>query len=118
MWAIDRRDFALARQLIRDGASVVEADANGQTPLHRLCHQERWYIAKDRHEDVDDLLLELLAAGADVNAADHFGNTPLHNAVTYQTTLLAEVLIAAGADIMRRNVVGETPLTVAAWRSD
>lgn len=87
---------AVARLLLSKGASPVQADEAGTTPLHHAPAA---------------LVSELLAAGASVSARDHAGRTPLFSGGSVQRT---EQLLRAGADINARDYQGNTAFDVVA----
>ncbi|MGP0067523.1 MAG: ankyrin repeat domain-containing protein [Isosphaeraceae bacterium] len=97
--------------LLQCGASVLETDKNGVTPLHRAVRFRNVAAAR-----------ELIAQGADVNVVDRrTESTPLHRAVTSTgapatagksglAIELAKLLLSNGADPRIKNKNGKTPL--------
>eukprot|EP01064_Diplonema_japonicum_P035072 TRINITY_DN7486_c0_g1_i1.p1 TRINITY_DN7486_c0_g1~~TRINITY_DN7486_c0_g1_i1.p1 ORF type:complete len:507 (+),score=87.33 TRINITY_DN7486_c0_g1_i1:601-2121(+) len=83
--------------LLRYGADINAADAEGNTVLH-LCRS------------VGDCTF-FLEKGADPNAKDKRGNTPLHLSCEIGAhVMLVPLLVQNGADVNSRNLNGETPL--------
>jgi ankyrin repeat protein len=97
------QDKAALRTLLKQGADVNAARADGATALLWAAH---W---NDR-EAVD----LLLGAGAKVNAADDHGVTPLDEAAENASLPLVERLFKAGADPNAAEISGLTPLMIAA----
>ena len=96
------------RALIKMGANVRYASAEGLTALHvAVC-------GPDEQAALESTRL-LLAAGADVGAADVRGRTPLH---LVEHAPCAEALLDAGAVLGTRDAEGRTPLLCAALRFD
>lgn len=96
-------DYASASELVRRGADVRTAEANGTTALH-------WAV----HYGNRELASQLLQAGADVNAANAYGSTPIMEAAVLADHDLMQLLLQAGADVNTRNPDGQTPLMVVA----
>jgi ankyrin repeat protein len=91
------------RALLKQGASVNLADADGTTALH-------W--ASDRDDAVSAALL--IRAGAKVNAVNDLGATPLWTASLNGSAAMVRTLLDAGANPNLALLLGETPLMVAA----
>jgi ankyrin repeat protein len=96
-------DREAVRALLKQGASVNQADADGTTALH-------WASYRD---DVESAGL-LLRAGAKVNAANDLGATPLWTASLNGSAAMVRTLLDAGANPNLALVLGETPVMVAA----
>lgn len=94
---------AAALALVREGADVRAAEADGTTALH-------WAASFADAE----LARALLAAGADASAANRYGMTPLQAAAVNADAQLLEALIAAGANPNAVLPEGETVLMTAA----
>lgn len=94
-------DAALA--LVRRGADVHAAEADGTTALH-------WAAAAGDAT----LVAALLEAGADPNKANRYGFTPLHAAADGGYAEAVTSLLAAGADARAVLPEGETVLMTAA----
>ncbi len=90
------------RALLRQGADVNAAQADGATALHWAAH---W----DNGEFVD----LLIRAGAALNAENDHGATPLWLACVNGSASIIERLLAAGADPNARLASRETPLMTA-----
>jgi TonB family protein len=102
MRAAGQTQTAKVKRLLRDGASVFDADANGWTVL--------MYAAAGN--DMDSLQM-LHSAGADPNQSSFFGNTPLMVAAArgnYED--FSESLLRAGADLNAQNAAGTTTLMI------
>jgi cytohesin len=100
---------AIAKALLRKGASRTARDNMHRTPLHEACQ-------------VGHLFLLALLVGRpgrykltpdEVNAADVTGCTPLHYAALNCHIQCCGVLIAAGARLDVRSADGKTPLKLA-----
>ena len=90
------------RALLKQGASVNAADADGTTALH-------WASYRDDLESAD----LLIRAGAKVNAANDLGATPLWTASLNGSAAMVRRLLQAGADPNLALLLGETPVMVA-----
>ena len=101
--AVRAADVAAVGALLRDGADVNAAEADGMTPLH--------WAAQFDNLDAADLLIR---AGAQVSAATRYGFTPLLLACTNGSTAFVERLLGAGADPDSARPGGETALMTAA----
>ena len=95
-------DVEALRELVRDGADVGAAQADGTTALHWAAHRDAVEAVK--------LLVE---AGADVNAANDLGATALWLASENGSAPVVELLLREGADPNLSLLEGETPLMVA-----
>lgn len=96
-------DREAVRALLKQGAGVNQADADGTTALH-------WASYRD---DVESAGL-LLRAGAKVNAANDLGATPLWTASLNGSAAMVRTLLDAGANPNLALLLGETPVMVAA----
>ena len=101
--AAQRGDKDAVTDMLKDGAQVTAATADGATALH-------WAV---QHGDTE-LALLLLASGADAGAANEYGVTPLHLACTNRDSTMVEGLLAAGADPDAAKWGGETALMTCA----
>ena len=102
----------LLKLLGSGGGNINEADAEGNTPLHRT--------AQDL---VPDRAASLIAGGADINATNHQGRTPLHKCAERiwaldmnedGTNEPFQLLIKSGANVNAQDNYGMTPLHVLA----
>ena len=108
--------LAVVAALIKAGADINEADADGLTPLMLL----------PEYSHIKELIPVLLKAGAKVNAKDAKGMTPLMHLAAVRTSdanASSEFagyltpLIKAGADVNARDNTGMTALLWAARSS-
>lgn len=101
--AVEKRDNAAVKRLLKDSADVNAAQPDGMTAL-------LWSAAND------DLVTAraLLAAGADPKRANRYGVTPLLLACQNGNGELVQALLAAGAEANQASPGGETPLLAAA----
>ena len=95
-------DAAALRALIRQGADVNAAAADGTTALH-------WASYRDNLDMAD----ELIRAGAKVDAANDLGATPLWTASMNGSAAMVKRLLQAGAHPNLTLLLGETPLMIA-----
>lgn len=105
--AARQKDHATALTLIKDGADVNAAAADGSTALH-------WAVI---HNDVE-LVNRLLKARAKVDVTNDYGASPLSEAAVLGNTAVLASLIKAGADVNTPNAYGQTPLMVVARTSN
>jgi len=99
----------LLKLLQGGGGSLNVADADGNTPLHRLAHGPN-------SGQAEAVLASLIASGADVNARNKRGRTPLHE--TAQPDYIREnwmkMLLDAHANANAQDTNGYTPLHLVA----
>jgi ankyrin repeat protein len=93
--------------LLRAGARLDVADANGQTPLT--------YSVKPPARM--ECLEALLAAGAEVNAHDRWGSTALMQAAAGRNREAVRRLLAANADVNARAADDSTALMYAIYQA-
>ena len=91
------------RALLKQGANVNAAQADGTTALHWASYRDDMEIA--------DLLIK---AGAKVNAANDLGATPLWSACQNGSSAMVKRLLQAGANPNAALLLGETVLMAAA----
>ncbi|MCL2764345.1 MAG: ankyrin repeat domain-containing protein [Treponema sp.] len=121
--------------IVRNGISVEDVNATGQTPLFMAVITDspptiRALVDNNANINVRDtqgssLLhsavrwnainssLLLLSLGIDINVFSLNGNTPLHDAVILGMSDIESLLISAGADLEVRNIDGNTPFMEA-----
>src|SRR5262245_57884744 len=100
---IQAGDRKAALQMIRAGADVNAAQADGSTPLH-------WAVYR---VDVE-LIEQLLARRARASVVNRYGSSPLAEAVKVADTRIVEMLLKAGANVDAGNEDDQTPLMLAA----
>jgi ankyrin repeat protein len=104
--AAEAMEPALVTLLLDHGATVADADANGETALHRIADL-RGGPGKAAAA-VANLLLD---RGAAVDARNWDDVTPLHQAVRARNVVVVDVLLRRGADVNARDKNrGSTPL--------
>jgi ankyrin repeat protein len=96
-------DRMRALSVLREGADVAAAEADGTTALH-------WAV---RFNDLE-LADRLLAAGADATATNRYGVSPLYLAALNGSADMIERLLEAGADANEAGNEGETVLMTVA----
>jgi ankyrin repeat protein len=101
--AAAQQDWRAVHALVKAGAEVNAAQADGATALLWTAHWNEWSTA--------DLLI---GAHANVNAANDHGVTPLALACENGSVPMAEKLLKAGADVNAAQTNGVTPLMTAA----
>ena len=107
--AVQNRDLATARTLLKQQALLKQAGVNaaqpdGTTALHWAAH---W-------NDTDGVAL-LLSAGANAKAINRYGATPLSEAAALGNAPIIDQLLKAGADPNTRTTAdGETVLMTSA----
>lgn len=101
--AAHQNNLSKIETLIRDGASVNEANRYGVTPLSLACQNGNGKMVE-----------QLLKAGADVNLALPGDESPLHTASRTGKLDCVKLLVAAGARIDTREHREQTPLMWAA----
>jgi len=104
--AVEALQPELVALLLDNGATVSDADPNGETPLHRLAD-----IRQAPQAPAGKMAILLLDRGADPNARNWDDVTPLHQAVRARNLAVVEILLARGADPNARDKLrGSTPL--------
>ena len=101
--AAEKQDRTQIAVLLKQGADVNAAQADGMTALH-------WAVY---HDDLPTTTL-LLKAGANAQAANRYAVTPLSLACINGNTEIVELLLKAGADPNTIRRGGETALMTAA----
>lgn len=88
------------------GAKVNQANANGETPLHKA--------VLNASNTVREAILEhLIANGADVNSITSRGLSPLHFAIEMRRDEVVKALLIGGADVNIADKNKNTPLSIA-----
>lgn len=101
--AAEKMDRTKIADLLKQGADVNAAQADGMTALHWAAY----------HDDPQTTTL-LIKAGANAKAANRYGVTPLSLACTNGNAEIVEMLLKAGADPNTTLTSDETPLMTAA----
>jgi ankyrin repeat protein len=101
--AAKQADWEAVRELLQQGADVMDAQGDGTTALHWASY---W--------DAGDIADPLIRAGADVNATNDLGVTPLWTACEQGSAVMVRRLLQAGADPDAALPSGETLIMTAA----
>jgi ankyrin repeat protein len=101
--AAEKRDKTAVSALLKSGADVNAAQADGTTALHWATY----------HDDAE-MVASLVKAGANVKAVNRFGMTPLVEACINGDAAVVKLLLEAGADANTTMKGGETVLMLAA----
>jgi ankyrin repeat protein len=101
--AVEHRNSAAIRALLKQKAHVNASQPDGMTALH-------WAVY---HDDLEVVKL-LLSVGADPKSANRYQVTPLSLACINGNTQIVELLLEAGADANTELPGGETVLMTAA----
>jgi len=134
--AVRAKAVEIVKLLLERGASVVEKNHLGQTPLHVACfvqsipcvellstsapnvnavdreHRTPLHFAVMSTDSSAELVQLLLKRGAMVNAIDRTGFTPLHIAALNEQSRCVDALIWAGADISATTCTGLSALNI------
>jgi ankyrin repeat protein len=97
----------VALDMIRSGADVNEAQADGTRPIH-------WAVYRVDYELMD----ELIARNAQVDVINELGSTPLAEAVKLRDPEMVRMLLAAGSGTEGANQDGQTALMLAIRSGD
>jgi ankyrin repeat protein len=100
--AAKNKDRGGLTKLLKQGAAVNSAEADGSSALH-------WAV----HWDDPEMVVELLHAGARVNVTTDLGITPLFLACVNGDTAMVEGLLNRGANPNINSQSGESPLMAA-----
>jgi ankyrin repeat protein len=106
--AIEKKDTALFRESILNGAGSNITGANGGNIFH---------IMNDNLAN-EKLISLLKSNGISINQTDNYGNTPLLMAIMSREREYARSLINQGADLNNKNKVELSPLHIAAFLND
>ncbi len=101
--AIDRREVARVRELLRAGAAVDSADGSGRTPLMLAARAGS-----------PELVRLMLASRAQIDAVDTAGWTALMYAAVNGNRGIVDDLLGAGANARARDSLGKTAEDLAA----
>lgn len=101
--AAHRDDLARVEALLKEGASIDEANRYGVTPLSLACQNGNSKMVK-----------QMLEAGADANLALPGDESPLHTACRTGKLESVKLLVNAGAKINARELQKQTPMMWAA----
>ena len=105
MVAIHSQNLDAVQFILENGGGVNDADAFGNTPLHKVVVVGNIPI-----------LQTLLEHGANKNAQNQNGTTPLISAAKNQLGTVLRILLTHGASVEVTDHGGYTALCYAAWR--
>jgi uncharacterized protein len=91
-----------ARDRIRAGANVNEAQPDGTRPIHWAVHRVDY-----------ELIAALIARKANLKVRNEFGSTPIAQAAELADTRMVKMLLDAGAEPEGANPDGQTALMLA-----
>ena len=98
-WQFSRESKKVVKLLTDNDCSVNICDADGQTPLHRVC--------KEGYADITELFLK---RNININHCDKLMKTPLILAVERRHTGVVKLLVEYKCDINICDANGQTPL--------
>ncbi|HZS71390.1 MAG TPA: ankyrin repeat domain-containing protein [Candidatus Acidoferrum sp.] len=102
----------IARELLRNRASVTATNRRGAAALHYAA--DGWADSPAWNPKAQaETIAVLLQAGANPNATDRSGVAPLHRAVRQRCPAAVEALLRGGASVRLKNGAGSTPLHLA-----
>jgi ankyrin repeat protein len=135
--AAKKGSLVMSKILVKNGANLEVADAQGHTPLLKALIARNTIVAEylsrsgakldpnsALHETARlgsadrDVIGFLLRQGATLDNTDAEGNTPLHSAILNDQRVVAKYLINRGASLDIRNRAGMTPLALAMERKN
>ncbi|CAB0040456.1 unnamed protein product [Trichogramma brassicae] len=108
----DGYNIGTVQELLRRGANLNLANAQGQTPLHVICQS-------DKNSSLLKLFFDFIDAFGNtvqIDARNKEGNTPLHLAISWGDAKMVESLLIRGADPCLDNAEGLPPLHLIARR--
>ncbi|MBO4745704.1 MAG: ankyrin repeat domain-containing protein [Alphaproteobacteria bacterium] len=103
MYAVSTRGLDVIKMLVVNGATLVQRNEYGQTPMLVACQNNN----KSRTIEY------LLEVGADINATDNEGRNCLITAILNENYDIVDTLVEYGIDINRPDNNGETAATYA-----
>ncbi|CAB0044933.1 unnamed protein product [Trichogramma brassicae] len=112
--ALARGHKNVVETLLRYGADLNLANAQGLTPIRYMCNS-------NYHDFLANVLLEISTdkyVTIPIDTLDKYGNTALHVALIHNQMKVAEMLIRNGADPHLVNEEGLTPLHIVSKRED
>ena len=103
MYAVSTRGLGVIKMLITNGATLVQRNEYGQTPLLVACQN-------NNNPRTIEYLLEV---GADINATDNEGHNCLITAILNENYDIIDTLVEYGIDITKADNDGNTVATYA-----
>jgi hypothetical protein len=103
--AIEKKDAALFRKSVQNGAGSEITGADGGNVFH---------LIDDKLAD-EEIVSILAKNGISIDEKDNYGNSPLHNAVLSGNNDYARILINQRANLNIKNILGLSPLHVATF---
>jgi len=106
--AIEKKDSALFRKALQNGAGKEIKSADGGNIFHMLSN----FLANR------ELVASIKDMGISINGIDNDGNSPLHIAIMDGEREYSRSLISLGADLNIKNNLQLTPLHLAVYLND
>ena len=103
--AIEKKDAALFRKSVQNGAGSEIKGADGGNIFHLI----------DNNLADEEIVSMLTRNGISIDGKDNYGNNPLHTAILSGNNEYARILINKSVDLNLKNILELSPLHVAAF---